>query len=204
MTKIKICGLKELEDLEFINQLPVDYVGFVKYPKSPRYVENLKELADLVKKAKKIAVFVNPSYEEVKKALDEGIDLIQLHGEESPEFGAKIGWERVIKAFRIKKENSLNLENLKTWAKGYALLFDTYKPGIPGGTGETFDWRIAKKAVNLGYRIFLAGGLTPENVSLAIREVNPYAVDISSGVEVYPGKKNLLKIKALVEVVKKC
>lgn len=203
MVKIKICGLKEPEDLEFINKFPVDYVGFIKYSKSPRYVENLKELLGIVKRAKKVAVFVNPSYEEVKKSLDLGIELIQLHGEESPELGAKIGFEKIIKAFRVK-ETFFNLESLKQWSQSYAILLDTYKPGIPGGTGETFNWDLAQKVVALGYRTFLAGGLTPENVVLAIKKVNPYAVDVSSGVELYPGKKDFLKIKSFFEKVKKC
>ncbi|MCS7279378.1 MAG: phosphoribosylanthranilate isomerase [Thermodesulfobacteriaceae bacterium] len=204
MVRIKICGLKDPEDLELIiNRFPIDYVGFVKYPKSPRYVEDLKVLVELVKNSKKVAVFVNPSYEEVKKTLDLGIDLIQLHGDEAPEFGSKIGFERIIKAFRVKGE-FLDLEIFKPWAKAYALLLDTYKPGIPGGTGETFDWGIAKKVVSSGYKVFLAGGINPEKVVLAIKEVHPYAVDVSSGVELYPGKKDPLKVKLLIEKVKGC
>lgn len=203
MVKIKICGLKEPEDLKLLAELLVDYVGFVRYPKSPRFVENLKNFLELVKGPKKVGVFVNPSYEEVKKALDLGIDLIQLHGEESSELGAKIGFEKVIKAFRVKN-SFFDFEILKPWSKCYALLLDTYKPGIPGGTGESFDWRIAKKVVSLGYKIFLAGGLNPENVTLAIKEVNPYAVDVSSGVELYPGKKDSLKVRTLIENIRRC
>ncbi len=202
MVKIKICGLKYPEDLKFIDELSVDYVGFVKYPKSPRYVENLKDLLGLIKNAKKVAVFVNPSYEEIKEVLDLGIDLIQLHGDESPELGVKVGFEKIIKAFRVK-DSFLNLEVFKFWNKCYAFLLDTYKPGIPGGTGESFDWNIAKKVVSAGYRIFLAGGLNSENITVAIEKVKPYALDVSSGVELYPGKKDFQKVKTLVEKVKK-
>ena len=96
MVKIKICGLKEEKDVEFLNKFPVDYIGFIMYPKSPRYVkEKLKELLHLVKKAKKVVVFVNPIYEEVREALNYGADLIQLHGEETPEFAKKLDWRKL-------------------------------------------------------------------------------------------------------------
>lgn len=194
--KVKICGLKYVEDVLYLNNFPVDYVGFIMYPPSPRYVGTLlSELISVVKTAQKVAVFVNPSFEEVKKVLDLGIDLIQLHGEEDPSFGKKIGFNRLIKAFRVRNETIL--DNLSDWKECYALLLDTYLEGIPGGTGKTFNWEIAKKAVKKNYRIFLAGGLSPENVEKAIEEVSPYGIDLSSGIELYPGKKDFRKIEAL-------
>lgn len=202
MIKIKICGLKEEEDVEFLNKFPVDYIGFIMYPKSPRYVkEKLKELLSLVKKAKKVVVFVNPTYEEVKEALNYGADLIQLHGEETLEFAKKIGLERIIKAFKVK-ENKLNFEELSFWKDAYGILLDTYVKGIPGGTGKTFNWDIAKKVVSLGYKVFLAGGIDPQNILEAIKEVSPYAIDIASGVELYPGKKDPQKIEKLFKNLK--
>jgi len=202
MVKIKICGLKEEKDVEFLNKFPVDYIGFIMYPKSPRYVkEKLKELLPLVKKAKKVVVFVNPTYEEVREALNYGADLIQLHGEETPEFAKKIGLERVIKAFKVK-ENKLNFEKLSFWKDAYGILLDTYVKGIPGGTGKTFNWDIAKKVVSLGYKVFLAGGIDPQNILEAIKEVSPYAIDIASGVELYPGKKDPQKIEKLFKNLK--
>ena len=195
MVKVKICGLKEKEDVEFLRNFPVDYIGFIMYPKSPRYVgDGLKELLSIQHKAKKVVVFVNPSYEEVKTALDSGADLIQLHGEESLEFAKKIGLERVIKAFRVKDKLPSEIKN---WNKAYAILLDTFVKGIAGGTGKSFNWNLAKEAVEAGYKIFLAGGLNPENVVEAISQVNPYAIDLSSGVECHLGKKDPAKIKEL-------
>jgi len=202
MVKIKICGLKEEEDVKFLNDFPLDYMGFIMYTKSPRYVNNkLKDLLSLVKKAKKVVVLVNPSYEEVKNTLDLGADLIQLHGEETPQFGKKIGLKRVIKAFKIK-DNIFDFKELFLWKNAYAILLDTYVKGIPGGTGKTFNWEIAKKVVSLGYKVFLAGGINPENVLSAVKEVSPYAIDIASGVELYPGKKDPEKIKRLFNNLK--
>jgi phosphoribosylanthranilate isomerase len=202
MVKIKICGLKEEEDVKFLNDFPLDYMGFIMYTKSPRYVNNkLKDLLSLVKKAKKVVVLVNPSYEEVKNTLDLGADLIQLHGEETPQFGKKIGLKRVIKAFKIK-DNIFDFKELFLWKNAYAILLDTYVKGIPGGTGKTFNWEIAKKVVSLGYKVFLAGGINPDNVLSAVKEVSPYAIDIASGVELYPGKKDPEKIKRLFNNLK--
>ncbi len=198
MTKIKICGLTHPEDIHYLENYPVDYLGFIMYPRSPRYVgENLGYLLKISKKAKKVVVFVNPSLEDLNKALDLGADLLQLHGEESLDLAKKIGFHRIIKAFRVKED--FNLEELKAWQSSYALLLDTYKEGIPGGTGQTFNWHIAKLAVEGGFKIFLAGGITPDNVLEAIRIVNPYAIDISSGLEKSPGKKDPHKIKIFFE-----
>ena len=198
MVKVKICGITSEEDIEFIENFPVDFFGFIMYPPSPRFVgERLKDLLKSVKKAKKVVVFVNPSLDEIKKALDLGADFIQLHGEESPWLGEKIGFERLIKAFRIKYE--INFEQFEPWKKAYALLLDTYKEGMPGGTGETFNWRLAKEVVERGYRVFLAGGLKPENVKEAIERVKPYGIDLSSGLELSPGKKDFEKVKKLFQ-----
>lgn len=196
-TKIKICGLTRKEDLLFLNRFPLDYVGFVLYPRSPRYVgKNLKHLLGYVRETiKKVAVLVNPTYEEVKEVLDIGIDLIQLHGEETVEFAKKIGLSRVIKAFRIKDKVELDL--IAPWEKAYAILTDTFVKGVPGGTGKTFNWSLAKVLVDHGYKVFLAGGLTPENVKQAISTASPYGIDLSSGVEVSPGIKDYTKISNL-------
>lgn len=202
MVKVKICGITNFEDISFIESFPVGYLGFIMYPPSPRYVgENLEKLLRMVKRAKKVVVFVNPSLEEVKRALDLGADLIQLHGEEPPWFGERIGFEKIIKAFRIK--DKVDFELLKAWSKSYALLLDTYREGVPGGTGETFNWELAKEVSEKGFKIFLAGGLNPENVLEAIEKIRPYGIDLSSGVEKFPGKKDPEKIKTLFEKLKK-
>ncbi len=201
LVKVKICGLTCKEDIEFVEKFPVDYLGFIMYPPSPRFVgETLKALLEFVNKAKKVAVFVNPTYEEVKKVLDLGVDFIQLHGDEAPDLGKKIGFEKVIKAFRIK--DKINFEEFEAWEKAYALLLDTYKEGVPGGTGEVFNWNLAKEIVKKGFRIFLAGGLKPENIIEAIETVKPYGIDLSSGVEKFPGKKDHEKIRNLFDKLK--
>jgi len=203
MVKVKICGLTNLEDAKAAGDLGADYLGFIFYPPSPRYIfpegafEILKELPSSVKK---VAVVVNADYELLKKLLNGGFDLIQLHGDETPEILKKIPASRVIKVFRVRDNFDKNL--LKGWENTYAFLLDTYKKGTYGGTGETFNWDIAKRLVEEGFKIFLSGGLTPQNVKRAIEKVKPYAVDVSSGVEAYKGKKDLNKLREFVSLAK--
>ena len=196
MVKVKFCGIKREEDLLKAVELNVDYVGFILYPKSPRFVEleRLKELTKLAKGVTKVGVFVNPQYEEVKRSLDLGIDLVQLHGEESFEFAKRIGMNRVIKAFRVKDDIDINHE----WFNVYAVLLDTFSEKGYGGTGETFSWSVAQKVVNKGFRVFLSGGLRPENVREAIKQVRPYAVDVSSGIEISAGVKDHKKMEVFM------
>jgi len=198
--RIKFCGIKRKEDVLKALELGVDYVGFILYPKSPRYVswEELKELLSVSKGVKRVAVFVNPSYEEVKRAFDMGIDLVQLHGDESFEFAKQVGLHRVIKAFRVKEGFSVD----ERWKSAYAVLLDTYSEKSYGGTGESFDWNIAKAVVDAGFRVFLSGGLKPENVSTAVRMVKPYCVDVSSGIESSAGVKDHKKMEDFVRAVK--
>jgi phosphoribosylanthranilate isomerase len=200
MVKVKFCGLKRREDVEKALSLGVDYIGFVLYPKSPRFVgfDELQELVYTAGNTKKVGVMVDPGYEYVKRVLDMGIDLVQLHGEESFEFAKKIGIDRVIKAFRVKDE----LQIAQEWHSVYAILLDTYSDKAYGGTGKTFDWRLAEKFVKEGFRVFLSGGLNPSNVMHAVKRVNPYAVDVSSGIEVSPGVKDHDKMIAFVKALR--
>ncbi|MCS7199341.1 MAG: phosphoribosylanthranilate isomerase [Caldimicrobium sp.] len=201
LVKVKICGVTKVEDIILLENFSVDYLGFIMYPLSPRYVgEKLKELLTLVKKAKKVVVLVDPSEKEAKEVLDLGADLIQLHGNENLEIATKIGLHRVIKAFRVKEP--FDFKRLEPWKQVYAILLDTYQKGIPGGTGKTFNWEIARRTVLEDYRVFLAGGLNPNNVIEAINIVRPYAIDISSGLESEPGIKDPEKVKALFEALK--
>ena len=203
MVKVKICGLTNLEDAKAAANLGADYLGFIFYPPSPRYIspegafEILKELPSSIKK---VAVVVNANYELLKKLLNGGFDLIQLHGDETPDILKKVPASRVIKVFRVR--DSFNRDLLKDWENTYALLLDTYKKGTYGGTGETFNWNIAKELVEEGFKIFLSGGLTPQNVKRAIEKVKPYAVDVSSGVEASKGKKDLNKLKEFISLAK--
>ncbi|HID66427.1 MAG TPA: phosphoribosylanthranilate isomerase [Aquificaceae bacterium] len=202
MVKVKICGITSPEDALFSANTGADYIGLITYKKSPRYVSKEKrlEILNAVKKyfVRKVAVVVNESYEFIRELLDEGFDLIQLHGDENISLAKKVGMERVIKVFRVKD----TVPSVGEWKKAYAILLDTYSKNLYGGTGKTFNWEIASKLVEEGYKIFLSGGLRPENVEKAIRQVKPYAVDVSSGVEREKGKKDYRKVEEFVKTVK--
>ena len=199
MTKIKICGITNLDDAVAAVESGADALGFVFFKKSPRNISPEKAAAIIAKLpafAATVGVFVNEPREEILKIVNQtGISVIQLHGEEPPE--SCLLTRKVIKGIRVKSLESL--EPLKRY-QGLvsAFLLDTYAPRIPGGTGQVFSWDIALEAKNFG-RVILAGGLTPENVSEAIRLVKPYAVDVSSGVELEKGKKDHKKMRLFIE-----
>ncbi|HID78959.1 MAG TPA: phosphoribosylanthranilate isomerase [Aquifex aeolicus] len=199
MVKVKVCGITNLKDAIEAVKAGADYLGFVLYPKSPRYIkpEKVGEIVgNLPKKVPTVAVVVNGSPEKLIELFDLGFDYIQLHGDEGPEILNYLPPSQVIKAFRVK--DSLSEELLKPWEGVFAFLLDTYKRGVYGGTGETFNWEVAKGLPQKGYKIFLSGGLNPENVEEAISSVRPYAVDVSSGVELTKGKKDLKKLKEFI------
>lgn len=197
MTRIKLCGLMDASDIECANTLMPDYIGFVFYSKSRRYVE--KETAAELKKnlkdgIKAVGVFVDEKPETVAGYAEEGvIDIIQLHGHEDSAYIEeirKLTDKPVIQAFRIDSADSL-----KAVVKSTAdhILLDS-----GAGTGETFDWSLLKMTDR---PYFLAGGLTPENVREAVRSLDPFAVDVSSGIET-DGKKDHEKMKAFTEAVR--
>jgi phosphoribosylanthranilate isomerase len=148
----------------------------------------------------RVGVFVNPTEPEVTAAIAAcGLNILQFHGEETPEFCTQFG-VMSMKAFRIRDTDSLEaLPNYPT----DAWLLDAYSPAARGGTGVIFNWELAREAKKFGRPFFLAGGLTPENVEEAIRRVEPYAVDVSSGVESAPGKKDAARVKAFVAAAKR-
>ena len=199
MTKIKICGLTNLDDASAAIDFGADALGFVFFKESPRNISPEKAAAIIAKLpvfTTTVGVFVNEPREEILKIVDQtGVSVIQLHGEEPPE--ACLLPRKVIKGIRIKSIESL--EPLKRY-QGLvsAFLLDTYAPHILGGTGQVFNWDIALEAKNFG-RVILAGGLTPENISEAIRMVKPYAVDVSSGVELEKGRKDHQKMRLFIE-----
>ncbi|ADC89113.1 Phosphoribosylanthranilate isomerase [Thermocrinis albus DSM 14484] len=197
--KVKFCGLTREEDVVKARELCVSYVGFVMYPKSPRYVskERLKELITIAGDVLKVAVVVNLPYEDLRELLDMGVDLLQLHGDEDPSIAFRVGMDRVIKAFRVK--DGLRVDPV--WREAHAVLLDTHKEGTYGGTGETFNWDVAVSLVRQGYRIILSGGLTPQNVGEAIKKVKPYGVDVSSGIELSPGVKDHKKMEEFCHAV---
>jgi phosphoribosylanthranilate isomerase len=203
MVRIKICGITNPDDARLAAELGAHALGFIFYSKSPRWVEPvvareiIKNLPPLVMT---VGVFVDEEAGVVKEiAATAGLDWVQLHGQEPPEYCRALK-RRVIKGFRIKDAGSLSL--LPDYQGSVqAFLLDTYKAGTAGGTGETFDWALASQANALG-PIILAGGLTPGNVARAIHAAQPAAVDVASGVEAAPGKKDPEKLRAFFEAIK--
>jgi phosphoribosylanthranilate isomerase len=201
---VKICGITNLEDASLAVQLGADALGFI-FARSPRQIAP-QEARDIVRRippfVKTVGVFVDEQPAAIKETLNYcGLDLVQLHGNESPELCSQL-MPHAIKALRIKDEASLETGRLYC-GKARALLLDTYSKEKAGGTGRTFDWQIAIKIKELGIPVILAGGLGPSNIEQAIRTVKPYAVDVNSGVEERPGKKNRALMKALMEKVRR-
>ena len=199
MTRVKVCGITNSEDAFCAVQLGATALGFVFYEKSPRFVTP-SEAGKIIKQippfVTKVGVFVNAEADYLREARGvAGFDVYQFHGDETPEFCAAFG-EDYIKAVRVKDASSLDAVELYDTD---AFLFDAYSPDAYGGTGENFSWDVLTRR-KLGDKfVILSGGLTPENVRDAIRTVNPYAVDVSSGVESSPGIKDHLKLKRFME-----
>jgi phosphoribosylanthranilate isomerase len=180
-----------------------DALGFMFFAGSPRHLS--RDVAAEIVRAlppfvARVGVFVNASEAEVRQAVAGcGLDTLQFHGDEPPEFCARFTPLKVYRAFRIRDRESLaSLPNYAT----DAWLLDSFAPGRRGGTGERFNWELALEAKNLGRPIILAGGLTPENVAEAVRRVGPFAVDVSSGVEMAPGRKDAAKVRAFIAAAK--
>ncbi len=192
--KVKICGITNLEDATAAVEAGADALGFMFYEPSPRHV-SVEKAAEITRQLPgwimKVGVFVNPEPGLVMTALGScALSLLQFHGEESPDFCASFG-VMSMKAFRVK-----DAESLKPMAdyRTDVFLLDSFVAGKSGGTGEKFNWNLAVEAKKFGKPIFLAGGLTAQNVAQAVREVQPFGVDVSSGVESAPGKKDHQKI----------
>ena len=204
MTKIKICGITNKEDALWAIRLKVDALGFI-FAYSPRRVNPriAQEIIELLPPFISIVgVFVNEDRKRVKEIAERCcLTTLQFHGEESPSYcqGFK---QKVIKAFRIKDKKILE-KILQYQGKIDACLLDTYSPFQHGGTGRIFNWDIAKEVKKLELPIILSGGLNPDNIGEAISKVRPYAVDVSSGVEKKPGKKDLEKLRNFVRIVRK-
>ena len=199
-TWIKMCGMTRLEDLAVAAEVGVDAVGFM-FAESPRRVTGATArflVRDLPAQIMRFGVFVDENPAEVARVVAEAeIDRIQLHGFEEPMIRELVG-TRVVKAFRARDESIL--EEIRMW-RVQTFFLDTWRETAAGGAGRTGDWSLAKRAGELG-RVILAGGLTPENVGRAIHEVQPFGVDVSSGIESAPGIKDPAKIRAFVEAVR--
>jgi phosphoribosylanthranilate isomerase len=201
-TQVKICGITSVADGLAAAGAGADMIGLVFFEQSPRYLtlpaasEISRVLPPFVLR---VGVFVNPAEEFVLRAIAGcHLGLLQFHGDEPPDFCTRFGLIS-IKAQRVRDAESLKkLGDFQT----DALLLDAYSANGLGGTGEKFNWELAKDAQKFGKPIFLAGGLTPENVADAVRSVRPFAVDVSSGVESAPGKKDAGKVRAFIQAVR--
>ena len=197
--KVKICGITNLEDGLAAVAAGADALGFVFYDSSPRKV-SIEGAAGIIRQLPplilKVGVFVDPTPELVLRAIGEcGLNVLQFHGDEPSEYCLQFGLMS-IKAFRIR--DAASLAPLKQYHTD-AWLLDAYAPDKPGGTGERFNWDLALEAKDWGRPIFLAGGLTPENVAAAVRQAQPFGVDVSSGVEAAPGRKDHAKLRAFIQ-----
>lgn len=201
-TRIKICGITNLDDAKSAVELGADAIGFV-FAKSPRRVEQ-----SIVQKISKtlgpfvatVGVFVNEKPAVIQKIAREcSLSAVQLHGEENPKELNQIKGVKIIKAFRVEGAN--DLKNLGRYSAN-AFLFDTKVSGLHGGTGKVFDWAILKsKTIHVPY--IVSGGLNPKNVKNMVKLLSPYGVDVSSGVEKSPGKKDRRLIKEFIASVRK-
>jgi len=201
-TRIKICGITNLADGLAAVEAGADALGLNFYEKSPRHISQ-KTAAEISKQlppfVMRVGLFVNAPEDLVTRAIGEcGLTMLQFHGDEPPEFCVQFGLMSM-KAFRIRDAESL--EELPQFSTD-AYLLDAYSPEARGGTGKKFNWDLAVEAQKFGKPIFLAGGLTPENVADAVRKVHPFGVDVSSGVESSPGKKDHTKVRAFIQAVR--
>lgn len=207
MTKVKVCGITNLADARLSVDLGADMLGFNFYPKSPRYISpsSVRDItAGLGSNGLIVGVFVNESIERIVEIAElANLDAIQLHGDESTQFVDDLRKEtdcEIVKALRVSAdfewEDALDYNS-------HAILLDAYSPSGRGGTGETFDWDIAKLVWTFVGELWLAGGLTAENVRAAIADVRPYAVDACSSLETEPGVKDAEKVRRFIMEAKR-
>ncbi len=197
--KVKICGITNLEDASIAVELGANAIGFIFAP-SPRQIapQKVRKIIRAIPPfVKTVGIFVNEAPATIREVMQHcGLDLVQLHGDESPAFCDEL-MPYTIKSLRIMDESCLQTSRAYH-GKVRALLLDTYSKEKVGGTGKTFDWNLAIKIKKMGIPIILSGGLGPSNIDLAIHTVRPYAVDVNSGIEEYPGKKNHILMKAVM------
>lgn len=200
--KVKICGITNAPDALAAVEAGADALGFMFYEKSPRHI-SLRQAAEIIRElppfVMKVGVFVDAPEDLVMRAIgDCALNLLQFHGNEEPEYCTQFGLMSM-KAFRIRDAESLKpLPEYPT----DAWLLDAYVADKLGGTGKQFNWDLAIEAKKAGRLIFLAGGLTPANVAEAVRKVQPYGVDVSSGVETEPGRKDHAKVREFIKAAK--
>ena len=210
MVRVKICGITNVEDALAAVEAGADLLGFIFYPPSPRYV-TMERTGDIIATLRRsergtgreqplrmVGVFVDEELGRVLEAIREcDLDYAQLHGEETPEYVAALG-RHAIKALRVRSE--ADIEQLAAY-QATAFLLDAYHPTKSGGTGQAWDWELATAAKQYG-PVIVAGGLTPDNVAEVVCRVRPYGVDVSSGVESAPGRKDIAKVQRFVAAAK--
>ena len=200
---IKICGITNLEDARSAVSYGANALGFMMYEKSPRKIakeEVLEIIKELPEEVIPVMVFVNPSSEYVERCLEVSSKLIpQFHGDETPAFCSSFGRD-FLKALRVSGKEDLQTI-FETYSKSWMLLLDSYQKNDFGGTGKAFEWKnLKEKEFNKPY--LLAGGLNPENVEKALSLVSCAGLDVSSGVESSPGKKDSIKLKKFIETAR--
>jgi phosphoribosylanthranilate isomerase len=200
--RIKICGITRTEDAMTAAHLGVDALGFIFVKKSPRFIE-VQAAAEIIRGlpsfVSRVGVFIDEPIENIVQICRTAmIDTVQLHGSETPEFCTQVPFP-VIKSISVREDTDISIiDSYRT----SAILLDTWSTGTSGGTGKTFDWRIAQRASLRNEHIILAGGLGPSNIEDALQSVQPYGVDINSGVEIKPGIKNPHKMRDVVRMVR--
>lgn len=204
MVFVKICGITNLEDALTALNAGADALGFNFYRRSSRYITTAaarRIIEALPSEALAVGVFVNESGpEEVERIADEaGVRAVQLHGDESPAYCRALSDRFVIKALRVSRD--FEPESVLEYETN-AILLDAFDRDARGGTGRVIDWQLAQRTCELVPKLFLAGGLTIENVTEAIAAVRPYAVDACSGLECAPGRKDALRVQAFVKAAK--
>jgi phosphoribosylanthranilate isomerase len=201
---VKICGITSEDDARLAADAGADAVGFVFWPGSPRRVDatTARRIAKaLPPSVVRVGVFVDASHEDLLRAADEaGLDLLQLHGSEPLEALVDLP-RRVLKAVRVGRDFAPHTA-LQYEGRAAGLLLDTHCDRTPGGTGETFDWSLVREVRRKASFVVLAGGLRPENVKAALEAVRPDGVDVSSGVEAVPGRKDPARVRAFVDAVR--
>lgn len=203
MTRVKICGITNIEDALGAVDAGADALGFIFADCSPRYVppETVREIVRaLPPYVQTVGVFVGDDPHAQEIALDCGLNVLQLHSGYSAQFVRELGSLRLVLGIRV--EGASSFDDVPGLERASAILLDTYVKGQEGGTGAVFDWSLAQQAHTLRKPIVLSGGLTPENVAEAVRQVRPYAVDVSSGVEAAPGRKDIGKVRLFIERVR--
>ncbi|MDP1770299.1 MAG: phosphoribosylanthranilate isomerase [Nitrospirota bacterium] len=205
MAKVKICGITSAEDARVAVEAGADALGFIFYRKSPRYIEPAvarQIIMNLPPLVIPVGVFVNEESQAVRNVMDEcGLAFAQLHGNETATYCQELG-RPVLKALRVKDRSAfLALAEYRGRAGVRGFVLDAFSDQAYGGTGQVIDWAVAAEAAKAA-NILLAGGLTPDNVGEAIKAVQPYGVDVSSGVEREPGKKDHEKVRAFIRAAK--